>query len=125
MKEALNKYRKEKIVLGLDCKDDNVAIHGWLNDSQIKLMDMLNTFIRLGGETIIYTDISKDGMMMGPNIDRLKDLVATGLNIVASGGVSSIEDIKNCKNIGCNGAIIGKAYYLGKINIQDAVNISK
>ena len=125
LKEALNKYRKEKIVLGLDCKDDNVAIHGWLNDSQIKLMDMLNTFIRLGGETIIYTDISKDGMMMGPNIDRLKDLVATGLNIVASGGVSSIEDIKNCKNIGCNGAIIGKAYYLGKINIQDAVNISK
>lgn len=125
LKEALNKYGKEKIVLGLDCKDDNVAIHGWLNDSQIKLMDMLNTFIRLGGETIIYTDISKDGMMMGPNIDRLKDLVATGLNIVASGGVSSIEDIKNCKNIGCNGAIIGKAYYLGKINIQDAVNISK
>ena len=125
LKEALNKYGKEKIVLGLDCKDDNVAIHGWLNDSQIKLMDMLNTFIRLGGETIIYTDISKDGMMMGPNIDRLKDLVATGLNIVASGGVSSIEDIKNCKNIGCNGAIIGKAYYLGKINIHDAVNISK
>ena len=100
LKEALNKYGKEKIVLGLDCKDDNVAIHGWLNDSQIKLMDMLNTFRRLGGETIIYTDISKDGMMMGPNIDRLKDLVAIGLNIVASGGVSSIEDIKNCKNIG-------------------------
>lgn len=125
LKEALNKYGKEKIVLGLDCKDDNVAIHGWLNDSQIKLMDMLNTFIRLGGETIIYTDISKDGMMMGPNIDRLKDLVATGLNIVASGGVSSIEDIKNCKNIGCNGAIIGKAYYLGKINIAEAINISK
>ena len=125
LKEALCKYGKAKIVLGLDCKDDNVAIHGWLNNSQIKLMDMLNIFKSFGGNNVIYTDISKDGMMMGPNIDRLKDLVSTGLNIVASGGVSSIEDIVKCKNIGCYGAIIGKAYYLGKINILDAVNICK
>ena len=114
---------KEKIVLGLDCKGDYVSIHGWQNESQIKCIDLLDVFKSYGGETVIYTDISKDGMMSGANIDELKKLVSSGLKIIASGGVSSLEEVKKCKEIGCAGAIIGKAYYLGKINIADAINI--
>ena len=125
LKDAIKKNGSDKIVLGLDCKADYVAIHGWQNDSKIKCIDMLNTFKSFGGENVIYTDISKDGMMSGTNIDELRKLVASGLKIVASGGVSSLDEVKKCKEIGCAGAIIGKAYYLGKINIVDAINICK
>ena len=121
LKDAIKKYGKDKIVLGLDCKNDYVAIHGWQKNSDIKCIDMLNTFKSFGGENVIYTDISKDGMMSGTNLTMLKELTATNLNIVASGGISSIDDIIECKKIGCSGAIIGKAYYLGKIDIKEAI----
>ena len=121
LKDAIKKYGKDKIVLGLDCKNEYVAIHGWQKNSEIKCTDMLNTFKGFGGENVIYTDISKDGMMSGTNLTVLKELTATNLNIVASGGISSIDDIIECKKIGCSGAIIGKAYYLGKIDIKEAI----
>lgn len=124
LKTAIKKYGSEKIVLGLDCDGDLVSIHGWQENSNITCMDMLNTFKSFGGTNVIYTDISKDGMMAGTNIEELKKLVASGLNIVASGGISSLDDIKKCKEIGCFGAIIGKAYYLGKINLSEAVKIA-
>ena len=121
LKDAIKKYGKDKIVLGLDCKNDYVAIHGWQKNSEIKCIDMLNTFKDFGGENVIYTDISKDGMMSGTNLTVLKELTATNLKIVASGGISSIDDIIECKKIGCSGVIIGKAYYLRKINIKEAI----
>lgn len=123
LKDAIGKYSSEKIVLGLDCDGDLVSIHGWQENSSITCMEMLNTFKNFGGKNVIYTDISKDGMMAGTNIEELTKLVATGLNIVASGGISSLDDIKKCKEIGCFGAIVGKAYYLGKINLSEAINI--
>ena len=123
LKDAIGKYGNDKIVLGLDCDGDLVSIHGWQENSSITCMEMLNTFKSFGGKNVIYTDISTDGMMDGTNIDELKKLVASGLNIVASGGVSTLDDVKKCKEIGCYGAIIGKAYYLGKINLSEAINI--
>ena len=123
LKDAIGKYGNDKIVLGLDCDGDLVSIHGWQENSSITCMEMLNIFKNFGGKNVIYTDISKDGMMAGTNIDELKKLVASGLNIVASGGVSTLDDVKKCKEIGCYGAIIGKAYYLGKINLSEAINI--
>lgn len=121
LKEAIDKYGSDKIVLGLDCSGDKVSIHGWQENSSITCMEMLNIFKGFGGKNLIYTDISKDGTMQGPNFDELKNLVATNLNVVASGGVSSLDDIIKCKKAGCYGAIIGKAYYLGKISISEAV----
>lgn len=123
LKDAIGKYGNDKIVLGLDCDGDLVSIHGWQENSSITCMEMLNIFKNFGGKNVIYTDISKDGMMAGTNIDELKKLVVSRLNIVASGGVSTLDDVKKCKEIGCYGAIIGKAYYLGKINLSEAINI--
>lgn len=123
LKDAIGKYGNDKIVLGLDCDGDLVSIHGWQENSSITCMEMLNIFKNFCGKNVIYTDISKDGMMAGTNIEELTKLVATGLNIVASGGISSLDDIKKCKEIGCFGAIVGKAYYLGKINLSEAINI--
>ena len=121
LKEAISKYGKDKIVLGLDCKNGFVAIKGWLEDSKLSDLDMLNIFKGFGGLNVIYTDISKDGMMSGVSIDNIKKLIPSKLNIIASGGVSSIEEVIKCKNAGCSGAIIGKAYYTGKINISEAI----
>ena len=121
LKEALNKYGKDKIVLGLDCKNGFVSVHGWLENSQMKDLDMLNIFKSFGGLNVIYTDISKDGMMSGTNISELEKLIPSKLNIIASGGVSSIDDVIKCRKIGCSGAIIGKAYYIGKIDISEAI----
>ena len=121
LKEAIKKYGPEKIVLGIDCKNVYVSVHGWLENSSMKDLDMLNIFKGFGGLNVIYTDISKDGMMSGTNISELKKLIPSKLNIIASGGVTSIEDVVSCKNIGCSGAIIGKAYYIGKIDISEAI----
>jgi len=121
LKEAISKYGKDKIVLGLDCKNGFVAIKGWLEDSKLSDLDMLNIFKSFGGLNVIYTDISKDGMMSGVSIDNIKKLIPSKLNIIASGGVSSIEEVIKCKNAGCSGSIIGKAYYTGKINISEAI----
>lgn len=121
LKEAISKYGKDKIVLGLDCKNGFVAIKGWLEDSKLSDIEMLNIFKSFGGLNVIYTDISKDGMMSGVSIDNIKKLIPSKLNIIASGGVSSIEEVIKCKNAGCSGAIIGKAYYTGKINISEAI----
>ena len=121
LEEAIKKYGSSKIVLGLDCKKGYVSIKGWLEDSKLKDLEMLNIFKSFGGLNVIYTDISKDGMMMGVSLDEIKKLIPYGLNIIASGGVSSIDDVKKCKEIGCAGAIIGKAYYIGKIDISEAI----
>ena len=121
LKEALKKYGKDKIVLGLDCKNGYVSVHGWLENSEMKDLDMLNIFKDFGGLNVIYTDISKDGMMSGVSINELKKLIPSKLNIIASGGVSSIDDVIKCKEIGCDAAIIGKAYYIGKIDISEAI----
>ena len=121
LREAIKKYGPDKIVLGLDCKNGYVSIKGWLEDSKLTDIEMLKTFKSFGGLNVIYTDISKDGMMNGISLNEIKKLIPYNLNIIASGGVSSIEDVVTCKNIGCSGAIIGKAYYIGKINISEAI----
>ena len=121
LKEAITKYGSEKIVLGLDCKNGFVSIKGWLEDSKLTDIEMLNIFKSFGGLNVIYTDISKDGMMSGVSIDNIIKLIPSKLNIIASGGVSSIEEVIKCKNAGCSGAIIGKAYYTGKIDIKEAI----
>ena len=121
--EAIKRYGSEKIVLGLDCRNGYVNINGWLEESKLKDIDMASIFKNFGGVNIIYTDISKDGMMTGANFDAIKRLVNLypELKIIASGGISSIDDIIKCKKIGCDGVIIGKAYDTGKINISEAI----
>ena len=121
LKEAISKYGADRIVLGLDCKNGYVSIKGWLEDSKLTDIEMLETFKSFGGKNVIYTDISKDGMMKGISLNEIKKLIPYNLNIIASGGVSSIDDVITCKNVGCSGAIIGKAYYIGKIDISEAI----
>ena len=125
VKEAVSAY-KERIAVGIDIKDGYVAIKGWLEQSEYTAEDFLHQMQSIGVKTIICTDVSKDGMMQGPNRLLYKQLSEEfpGIDLVASGGVSSIEDIRNLKALGLHGAIIGKAYYTKVIDLKEAIEVA-
>ena len=119
--EALKKYG-EKIAVGVDVKDGYVAIKGWVEKSQYSGFEFCKMMQDLGVKTIICTDISKDGAMQGTNVNLYQRLSKElSLDIIASGGVSSYEDILALKELGIHGAIIGKAYYVGAIDLEVAL----
>lgn len=116
----------EKIAIGIDAKDGKVAIKGWTEIEEKTAVDLAVEMKECGVKTIIYTDISRDGMLTGPNIQATKNLAIAvpGVSIIASGGVSSIEDIKKIKELepyGVTGVIIGKALYTGNIQLEEAI----
>lgn len=122
---AVNTY-KEKIAVGADIKDGYVAIKGWLEKSEIRCEDFFKDMQSIGVKTIICTDISKDGAMQGTNRELYKELSEKfNIDIVASGGVSSIEDIKALRDMKLYGAIVGKAYYIKAIDLCEAIEIAR
>lgn len=126
VKEAVEKYGADKIMVGVDAKDGKVAIHGWETVSSKDAKDVCLEMKSYGIKTINYTDIAQDGMMKGPNIGATKELIEqTGMDIIASGGVSKLEDLVKVKEIGAAGAIIGVALYLGAIDLAEALKITK
>lgn len=112
-------YAPDRVVIGLDARNGLVSIDGWTNDSQVPVMQLAQEMKRAGARTIIYTDISRDGMMTGTAIDGISELVrSTGLDIIASGGIATMADIVAARDAGAAGAIIGKAIYEGKVRIE-------
>ena len=116
----------ERIAIGADIKDGFVAIKGWTEKSKLTAEDFCLKMQSFGIKTVICTDISKDGAMQGTNHDLYKELSnKLNMQIIASGGVSSIEDIKKLREAGLYGAIIGKAYYTGAIDLREAIEVAK
>lgn len=115
----LGMYGAEKIILGADCKNRMIATEGWLSESDTDVLDFIKRFRRKGISTVICTDISKDGMLKGPSINLYREILnETNISLIASGGVSQIEDLEQLKTIGCSGAIVGKALYENKITLK-------
>jgi len=115
-----------KIVLGLDARGSKVATHGWTQDSTHNLLEFAADAAKLPLAAIIYTDISKDGMMTGPNFERTKALVeAVDVPVVASGGVNTIEDIKKLAEFGPEAVIIGRSLYEGTLKLSDAIKAAE
>ncbi|MDI9509541.1 MAG: 1-(5-phosphoribosyl)-5-[(5-phosphoribosylamino)methylideneamino]imidazole-4-carboxamide isomerase [Bacillota bacterium] len=124
MKEAVTIFGPDRIVAGIDAKDGIVAVEGWEKLSNYNAVNLALEMKNVGVETIVYTDIAKDGMLQGPNIHYTAEMVAeTGLKIIASGGVSSLKDLERLKEINVYGAIIGKALYENKIDLKQAVTM--
>ena len=122
VKEAINKFGSDKIVIGIDCKNMMVATHGWLNVSNINAIDFAKMLKKIGVKTIIFTDIAKDGTLEGINLEQTKKLIdETDLDIIASGGAKTNLDIKNAKEIGAYGIILGKSIYSGSIDLKKAI----
>ena len=125
LKEAAEKY-KEKIAVGVDIKDGFVAIKGWTEKSTYTLDGFCEKLQNLGIRTVICTDISKDGAMKGANLALYKELQKKfSMDFIASGGVSSLEDVKELSKMNMYGAIIGKAYYTGAIDLKEAIEVAK
>ncbi len=125
LKEAVTKYG-DKIAVGIDLKDGYVAIKGWTEKSALTADDFCHKMQDIGVKTIICTDISKDGAMMGTNRALYKELSEKfTMHIIASGGVSSIDDIKALRKMELYGAIVGKAYYTGAIDLKEAIEVAK
>ena len=125
LKEAVATYG-DKIAVGADIKDGRVAIKGWVEKSEYSTFDFFEMLQEIGVSTVICTDISKDGAMQGTNRELYKELSQKfSVNIIASGGVSSLDDIKALNEMDLFGAIIGKAYYTGAIKIDEALEATK
>lgn len=125
LKEALCKYG-EKIAVGVDIKDGKVAIKGWLEKSEYDAFDFCAKLENLGVKTVICTDISRDGAMQGANHSLYKELSKKfNIKFVASGGVSSMDDVKKLRAQQLYAAIIGRAYYTGAINLKEAIEVAK
>ncbi|MBR5460621.1 MAG: 1-(5-phosphoribosyl)-5-[Clostridia bacterium] len=125
LKEALEKYG-DKIAVGVDIKDGNVAIKGWVERSEVDAFDFCEKLQTLGVSNVICTDISRDGAMKGAAHELYRELSDRfSLKITASGGVSSLDDVKRLTALELYGAIIGKAYYTGAISIREAVEVAK
>ena len=125
LKNAVNKYG-EKIAVGVDIKDGFVAVRGWLEKSEIDAFDFCKRMQDIGVKTLICTDISKDGAMQGTNLELYKELSQKfSVNITASGGVTSIDDIKKLRSMSLYAAIIGKAYYTGAVNLKEALEVAE
>ena len=125
LEEAAKKYGR-KIAVGMDLKDGFVAIKGWTEKSELTASDFCQRLQEIGIETIICTDISRDGAMKGTNHQLYQALMERfSMEIIASGGVSSLEDVQRLAQAGLYGAIIGKAYYTGAINLKQAIEVAK
>lgn len=123
--EMAEKY-PQRLVLGLDARGSNLATEGWLDQGSLSVLDFAKKAAGLPLNAIVYTDISKDGMLAGPNVERTKQLAeAVDLPIVAAGGVTTVEDVKTLKAAGVAGAIIGRALYEGTITLTDALKAEK
>ncbi len=121
----LKQYGAEKFMLGADVKDEKIAIGGWLETTSIWIYDFIRQYIDQGITQLFCTDVSKDGRLEGPSLSLYKNIISEfpQLHFIASGGVSSMSDLEQLKDIGCKGAIVGKAIYEGRISIKDLKSV--
>ena len=118
--EWLSQYGPDKIILGADCNNRKIAMNGWLHESDTDVLEFIQSYQKKGIKTVICTDIAKDGMLQGPSTNLYKEIIGSAnINLIASGGITNIQDILDMKAIGCEGAIIGKALYEGKIELKE------
>ncbi|TDX46606.1 1-(5-phosphoribosyl)-5-[(5-phosphoribosylamino)methylideneamino]imidazole-4-carboxamide isomerase [Orenia marismortui] len=126
--EGIKEFGSDRIVVGIDAKNNYVATEGWLETSDTTIVDLGKAMKTKGVEWVVFTDISKDGTLTGPNIDSTQNLAKeTGLKVIASGGVSKIEDIKNLKAVeedGIVGVITGKAIYTDSLDLEEAIELA-
>jgi len=115
----IQKYGADKIILGADCKNRKIATNGWLEHSNEDVISFIQAYVQNGATYSIVTDIDKDGMLSGPSLELYKEiLLQTRIELIASGGITTLIDVQQLIELGCEGAIIGKAIYEGTINLN-------
>ena len=122
--EWLTKYGSDKIILGADCNNENIAISGWLEESDLKVIPFINDYQKKGASYVICTDISKDGMLEGPSFELYERILkeTNNVKLIASGGISTFDELPQLAELGCEGVIIGKAIYENRISLKQLEN---
>ena len=116
----------DRIIVGIDARNGKVSVSGWLSDSDIDYIDMARECEKIGVKNVIFTDISRDGSLKGPNLDMLKKLSdSVNMDVTASGGIKEASDIKALKDMGLYGAICGKSLYSGTLSLDEALKIAR
>lgn len=124
LSELIDKFGPNKIVVSVDYKDGRPAVNGWLETTNIDTGRLQSRLLRQGVRTVIITDVSKDGLMSGPNIGLMKQWKQAGFEVICAGGVTTPQDIEQLSSANIDGAIIGKALYEGKITLKEALSVS-
>ena len=116
----LSKYGAERIILGADCIRRKIAVHGWQEESDMEVVSFIDAYVQKGVRNVVCTDISKDGMLQGPSFELYTEILNKTplINLIASGGVSTYEELPKLADLGCSAVIIGKAIYEGKITLK-------
>jgi phosphoribosylformimino-5-aminoimidazole carboxamide ribotide isomerase len=122
----LKSFGADKFLLGADVKDEKIAVAGWLETTDLWIYDFIEKYLAKGVKQIFCTDVSKDGKLEGPSVDLYKNVISKfpQLHFIASGGVSSIDDVDELQEIGCKGVIIGKAIYEGKVKLSELIKLN-
>ncbi|MEP0480663.1 MAG: HisA/HisF-related TIM barrel protein, partial [Nonlabens sp.] len=116
----ISRYGTNKIILGADAKDGMIATHGWLESSELEVVEFIKEWNKKGIEYVICTDIAKDGMLAGTSNELYKEILNTApVKLIASGGVAVVEDLYRLREMNCEGAIVGKAFYEGRITFKE------
>ncbi|SFT95737.1 1-(5-phosphoribosyl)-5-[(5-phosphoribosylamino)methylideneamino] imidazole-4-carboxamide isomerase [Algoriphagus locisalis] len=120
-KSWIKNYGPEKIILGADAKNKKIAVGGWEETTAVDLIPFIKDYVALGISYVICTDVAKDGLLQGPSIDLYKEILEEipGIKLIASGGVSSVTDLEDLEKIGVYGTIVGKAYYEGRVTLEE------
>lgn len=124
MLEWISQFGADKIILGADCKNRKIATNGWLKSSTLDVLTFIQEYEKKGAKYTIITDIDKDGMLEGPSFELYEEILTqTPTKLIASGGITTLSDVKKLKKIGCEGAIIGKAIYEGTIKLKELAKL--
>jgi phosphoribosylformimino-5-aminoimidazole carboxamide ribotide isomerase len=121
MEEWMDRYGAGKFLLGADVKGEKIAVGGWLETTDLNIFDFIRGYVERGIQQVFCTDVSKDGLLAGPSLDLYREILRLfpELHFIASGGVSSMNDLEQLREIGCKGAIVGKAIYEGRISVHE------
>ena len=127
MAEWIEQFGQEHIILGADARDGKISVNGWKEDSDLTLSDFIRSYMQKGITQVLCTDINRDGMLQGPAVNLYKSLLSEfpGIKLIASGGVSSVQDLTDLKEAGLPAAIVGKAYYEGRITLDQLSKLSQ
>jgi phosphoribosylformimino-5-aminoimidazole carboxamide ribotide isomerase len=126
VQEALRAFGPERVVVGIDARQGQVRTHGWQESSPLTALELAQGWSEQGARWVIFTDVARDGMGSGVNLEATAQLArATGLNVIASGGVSCLEDVRQTYQAGLSGVIIGRALYEGQVSLQDALRVGE
>lgn len=119
--EWISKYGSEKIILGADAKNKMIAVGGWEETTSVELIPFIKSYVAKGLSYVICTDVAKDGLLQGPSTELYQEILQEipGLKLIASGGVSSVKDLEDLEKIGVYGTIVGKAYYEGRVTLEE------